>query len=158
MSDFSKESLDALAKTGISLEEIQQVSEILKTTRSKDDRVCVCGHTMSKHNKGVSGIVVCRPSALSCPCKRMHPVLRSDNVRPFMRKTSGHRKEHALMLGIAKCIEIGVNFNWIDDPLICERCKTETIVFPVCLTGQGYKAPDSMGYDHLLCEQCFGEV
>ena len=158
MSDFSQEAIEALAKTGISLEEIQQVSAALKTTRTKDNRVCVCGHTMTKHNRAQNGIVTCRPSAMSCNCKRMHPVLTSTDLRPFMRKTSGHRKEHALMLGIAKCIEEGATVKWIDDPLLCERCQKETIVFPVCLTGQGYKTPVSMGYDHLLCDDCFGEV
>lgn len=158
MSNFNEESMKNLAKTGISLEDIQKVSEILKTTRTKDNRVCVCGHTMSKHNRAENGVITCRPSALSCLCKRMHPVLKSDNIRPFMRKTSGHRMEHALMLGIAKCIEIGATFEWLEDPLTCERCKKETVVFPVCLTSQGFKAPDSMGYDHLLCDDCFGEV
>lgn len=158
MSDFNEESMKNLAKTGISLEEIQKVSAILKTTRLTDDRVCICGHTMTKHNKATNGVITCKPSALSCQCKRMHPVLKSDNIRPFMRKTSGHRMEHALMLGIAKCIEVGATFEWLADPLICERCKEETTVFPVCMTKEGYKTPYSVGFDALLCNDCFGKV
>ena len=156
--DKSQASLDALAMTGISLEEIQQISNALKTTRSKDNRVCVCGHTMTAHNKAVNGIVSCRPSAMSCMCKRMHPVLVTDNLRPFKRKTSGHRSEHALMLGIAKCLQDGGTFEWIEKPLTCERCQKEKIVFPVCLTGQGFKTPISSGYDYMLCDDCFGDV
>lgn len=151
-------SLDALAKTGISLEEIQKMSEILKTTRKKDNRVCVCGHTMTTHNRATNGIVICRPSAMSCECKRMHPVLTTNNLRPFKRKTSGHRMEHALMLGIARCIEMGGTFEWIADPLTCERCNQEAIVFPVCMTKEGHKTPYSVGLDALLCNDCFGKV
>ena len=154
----NQSALDALAKTGISLEEIQKISEVLKTTRKKDNRVCVCGHTMTTHNKSSNGLVICQPSAMSCKCKRMHPVLTTNNLRPFKRKTSGHKTEHALMLGIARCIEMGGTFEWIEDPLTCERCKEETIVFPVCLTKDLYKSPDSVGYDFLLCEDCFGKV
>jgi hypothetical protein len=151
-------SLEALAATGLSYEAIQKISETLLTTPSKDDRVCVCGHTMSKHKKGANGIISCVPSRHQCPCKRMHAVLRSDNIRPFMRKTSGHGEQHALMLGMVKCIEIGATVEWIDSPLICERCKEAKPVKPVCLTQQGFKNTYSLGYDALLCDDCFGEV
>jgi hypothetical protein len=157
-SDKQQSSLDALAKTGLSLESIQEVSEALKTTRKKDNRVCVCGHTMTAHNKAENGVIFCRPSALDCNCKRMHPVITTDNLRPFKRKTSGHKTEHALMLGVARCIEMGGSFEWIEDPLLCERCQEEKIVFPVCLTSQGHKTPLSMGHDYLLCDDCFGKV
>lgn len=151
-------SLEALAATGLSYEAIQKISETLLTTPSKDDRVCVCGHTMSKHKKGANGIISCIPSRHQCPCKRMHAVLKSDNIRPFMRKTSGHGEQHALMLGMVKCIEVGATVSWIENPLICERCAEAKPVRPVCLTQQGFKTPFSVGYDALLCDDCFEEV
>ena len=153
-----EESLNALAAMGISYEEAKEISEALLTTPTKDDRVCVCGHTMTKHNMTSGGLVSCRPSRYQCPCKRMKAVLRSDNVRPFMRKTVGHKTEHALVMGITKAIEVGASIQWIEEPLACERCKTVGPVQPVCLTQKGFKTTFSMGYDYLLCEKCFGEV
>jgi hypothetical protein len=88
----------------------------------------------------------------------MKPVLRSDNVRPFMRKTVSHRAEHALVMGITKAIEVGASIQWIEEPLKCEKCQIEGPVQPVCLTQKGFKTPFSMGYDYLLCDKCFGEV
>ena len=118
-------SLEALAATGLSYEAIQKVSETLLTTPTKDDRVCICGHTMSKHKTTSSGLISCVPSRHRCPCKRMHAVLKSDNIRPFMRKTSGHGEQHALMLGMVKSIEVGATVSWINTPLTCERCGEE---------------------------------
>ena len=153
-----EESLNALAALGISYEDAKEVSDVLLTTPNKDDRVCVCGHTMSKHNVGSNGVVSCKPSRYECPCKRAKPVLTCDNLRPFMRKTDGHGTRHALVMGIAKAIEIGATVKWIDDPLTCEKCGTEGHVQPVILTQKGFKTEYPLGYDYLLCNKCFSEV
>jgi hypothetical protein len=153
-----EESLSALAAMGISYEEAKEISEALLTTPTKDDRVCVCGHTMSKHNVSSNGIVSCKPSRYECPCKRAKPVLTCDNIRPFMRKTASHRTQHALVMGITKAIEIGATLKWIEEPLVCERCKEPAQVQPVCLTQKGFKADYPTGYDYLLCDKCFSEV
>lgn len=157
-SNPKEESLGVLASMGISFEEAKQISETLKTTRLKDDRVCVCGHKMSNHSKTSTGLVSCVPSRLQCPCNRMHPVLRSDNLRPFMRKTTGHGVLHALVLGLTKAIEIGATVEWIENPTRCEKCKEEASVKPVCVTKQGYKTTESVGWDSLLCDKCFKEL
>jgi len=149
-------SMEALAATGLDIEKIQAVVEDLKEKRHRDDRVCICGHTVAKH-KSSGGFVSCIPSKLVCLCKSVVPVLRSDNIRPFMMKTYGHKEEHALMLGMVKAIELGATIEWIV-PMQCSRCKAETRVFPVCVTSTGFKTPESVGYDRLICEQCFKEI
>lgn len=153
-----EESLNALAAMGISYEEAKEISEALLTTPTKDDRVCVCGHTMSKHTIGSNGIVSCKPSRYECPCKRAKPVLTCDNIRPFMRKTVSHRTQHALVMGLTKAIEVGATVRWIEEPLVCEKCKQVAKVQPVCLTQKGFKSDYPTGYDYLLCDQCFSEV
>lgn len=157
-SNPKEQSLELLASMGISFEEAKQVSEALKTTRLKDDRVCVCGHKMSNHRVSGNGLISCVPSRLQCPCKRAKPVLRSDNLRPFMRATKGHGLQHALVLGLTKAVEIGATVEWLEMPTKCERCEQEAKVRPVCLTKSGFKSSENYGYDYLLCDTCFSEV
>jgi len=154
-SNPKEESLQLLASMGISFEEAKEASEALKTTRAKDDRICVCGHKISNHSTSSSGLISCVPSRLQCPCKRIHPVIRCDNLRPFMRKTDGHGVRHALVLGIAKAIEIGATVEWLENPTVCERCGQAARVKPVCVTKQGYLVPESVGWDSLICDECF---
>lgn len=155
-SNPKEESLGVLSSMGIDFEQAKQISETLKTSRSKDDRVCVCGHKMSNHTVSSGGLVSCTPSRLQCPCKRNHAVIRSDNLRPFMRKTTGPGMLHALVLGITKAIEIGATVEWIETPTRCEKCDQLASVKPVCVTKQGYKVEnESVGWDYLLCDDCY---
>jgi hypothetical protein len=63
---MKQSSLDALAMTGIELEELQDVGAALQREAPKDSRVCICGHSMNKHT-AVNGYVLCKPSRMACP-------------------------------------------------------------------------------------------
>ena len=46
---MKQSSLDALAMTGIELEELQDVGAALMREAPKDSRVCICGHGLNNH-------------------------------------------------------------------------------------------------------------
>jgi hypothetical protein len=107
---MKQSAIDALAMTGIELEELQDVGAALLKEAPKDSRVCICGHSMNKHT-AINGYVLCKPSRMACPCKAVRPVLTSTNVRPFMRKSLGSGSAHALMQGFRKAIELDADIS-----------------------------------------------
>jgi len=146
---------DALAKLGMSLEEVREVDEKLtrKNKAKRDRRVCLCGHGVSKHTT-FNGILVCKPSAMMCPCKRLRPVLEAEDTRMFLRKTEGAGAMHALSRGIYAALEAGRSVEWIVD-LTCDKCNaTDKRVVPVPVTQNGFLADYATGFDALLCDDC----
>lgn len=146
---------DALSKLGMSLDEVREVDEKLtkKNKIKRDRRVCLCGHAVSKHTT-FNGILVCKPSAMMCPCKKIRPVLEADDTRMFLRKTEGAGAMHALSRGLYACIEAGRKVEWIVD-LACDKCgATDKRVVPVPVTQNGFLADHATGFDALLCDDC----
>lgn len=155
---MKQSSIDALAMTGIELEELQDVGAALLKEAPKDSRVCICGHSMNKHAV-INGYVSCKPSRMSCPCKAVRPVLISTNVRPFMRKSLGSGSAHALMQGFRKAIELDAEISWIDPPT-CDyqkngsKCGSTEQVVPCLVTQNGFYTTEPTGYDVFLCVSC----
>ena len=155
---MKQSSIDALAMTGIELEELQDVGAALLKEPPKDSRVCICGHSMNKHAV-INGYVSCKPSRMSCPCKAVRPVLISTNVRPFMRKSLGSGSAHALMQGFRKAIELDAEISWIDPPT-CDyqkngsKCGSTEQVVPCLVTQNGFYTTEPTGYDVFLCVSC----
>lgn len=155
---MKQSSIDALALTGIELEELQNVGAALLKEAPKDSRVCICGHSMNKHSV-INGYVSCKPSRMSCPCKAVRPVLTSTNVRPFMRKSSGSGSSHALMQGFRKAIELDADISWIEPPT-CDyqkngtKCGSTDQVVPCLITQNGFYTTEATGYDVFLCVSC----
>jgi|LauGreDrversion4_1035100.scaffolds.fasta_scaffold02376_8 hypothetical protein len=155
---MKQSAIDALAMTGIELEELQDVGAALLREAPKDSRVCICGHSMNKHT-AINGYVLCKPSRMTCPCKAIRPVLTSTNVRPFMRKSSGSGSAHALMQGFRKAIELDADISWIEPPT-CDyqkngtKCGSTDQVVPCLVTQNGFYTTEATGYDVFLCISC----
>jgi hypothetical protein len=128
--------------------------------RVRDNRVCICGHGMSRHSD-VNGATFCKPSALTCECKAARPVLEADDTRYFLRRTNGPGTAHALVRGIAASGERGVRVRWIEQPT-CDRCgSAEGGILPAPVMRAGGRinpSGDSTGYDKFLCPTCIGEL
>ena len=73
----------------------------------RDLRVCACGHPVNRHTEidvygdGAKIALQCQTPRLTCPCKDLKPVLEVKDTRPFLHKTKGVGKSHALILGIS---------------------------------------------------------
>lgn len=148
---------DALAALGLSLDEAIEADQRLTEKKTRDPRVCLCGHAVNRHTI-VNGIVMCNPSRMSCPCKNCRPVIEVDDTRKFLRKTTGPGYEHALIRGIAALSEIGKSMKWIEPPK-CDRCSTtEGRIVPVPVTAGKTVAYEATGRDALLCDKCLGEI
>lgn len=155
---MKQSSLDALALTGIELEELQDVGAALLREAPKDSRVCICGHGFNNHTV-INGYVLCKPNRMTCPCKALRLVLTSSNVRPFKRKSAGSGASHALMQGLRKAIELDAEVNWIEPPS-CDhpkdgtKCGSTDQVVPCLVTQNGFYTDEPTGYDVFLCPSC----
>jgi hypothetical protein len=153
--DVSEEKLELLDKT------------IAQDPRQNDKRICICGHSMSRHKRSEdTGRIECRPARFDCPCKHSRPVIEVPNTKYFLSRTLGSGEKHALTRGIflsqkAIADEFNQNAKWIID-LKCDDCGEETKVFPVMCDSDGYrlyeakkdgKDPDQ-GYYYLYCAKC----
>jgi hypothetical protein len=147
---------NALEMMGISIEEALEVDKQLTDkhkSKKKDSRICICGHAVVKHTV-YGGVVACKPSALTCPCKKVRSVLEAEDTRYFLRKTAGSGAMHALSRGIINSIKTHKSVTWII-PLECDRCgRSENNVVPVPVTQSGYATDEATGYDALLCPDC----
>lgn len=152
--------LDPLAGMGISLDEAIAVDKkLVAQTRKgrKDRRVCLCGHPVVRHNE-YAGVLSCKPTAMICPCKKIKPVLESDDIRPFLRKTEGSGALHALTRGIASAVSTEHKVTWLIN-LVCDRCAgTDGGVVPAAVTQGGRLSSSATGYDALLCGKCRTEM
>lgn len=151
---------EVLEAMGMTAEELL---DTLETTREnvprahRDPRICLCGHGVQRHTV-VNGIVYCKPTKMSCPCRKIRPVLEAQDSRLFVRKTLGAGPLHALALGIAAHVAARKSVRWIID-LACDRCgATGVPIAPSPVTQRGTTAPDATGYDALLCTTCRAEV
>ncbi len=142
---------------------------IAQDPRQNDKRICICGHSMSRHKiNDYSGKMECRPARFKCPCNRKHPVIEVPNTKYFLSRTAGSGEKHALTRGIylsqkALGEEFDNNAKWLVD-MCCENpaCKAETKLYPVMCDPDGFRLyesrPDNenpdQGYTWFLCETC----
>ena len=127
--------------------------------RTNDRRICICGHSMSRHKKGEHG---CKPVSFDCPCKRRVPVLEVKNTRYFIARSLGSGESHALVRGYfasKKAIpDFEESVKWIAE-LKCEneRCGKPTDLYPVITDEFGFrlhKDNEDRGINGFLCETC----
>lgn len=137
------------------VEDVRTAEEKIKAQSrpDRDKRICACGHPMNSHTISSSGIVLCTPSRMMCPCKVARPVLIAGDARKFLRKTMGPGPEHALSRGILASFEDGKDVAWIIDR-ICDRCGRDGNISPVPITREGIIKYEATGYDALLCRAC----
>ena len=139
------------------LDEALAADELLRSKPSeRDGRICLCGHPVGRHTIA-TGITYCKPSRMECPCKSCRPVIESDDVRPFLRKTGGAGRQHALGRGMAAAMEKGIHFEWTID-MECDRCHEQGRLSPVPVTQNGTATQEATGFDALLCTSCREQV
>jgi hypothetical protein len=149
----------ALASLGVSAEEVEQADADRRKEGPRDQRICVCGHAVSKHTivEG-RGQVVCKPSAMNCPCKSLRPVIKTNDTRCFLRKTDGPAAEHALSRGMIEVLKRNKTLEWII-PIVCDKCQKPTdkvIPTPVAQGTAGvYKKNEASSQNALLCRDCY---
>jgi hypothetical protein len=133
--------------------DVAQAEVILSRQKrsDRDNRICVCGHPVARHETGYA--VYCKPSKMECPCKKVRAVLQVGDVRCFLRKTSGAGQFHALGLGLKTAYDRGFAVDWLIDQK-CDKCGEEGAVSPVPVTINGVESSEATGYDALLCKKC----
>lgn len=150
--------LEGFAVSGEELEEA--LARARGKPRNADRRVCVCGHSASKHDFiDALGISSCTPSRLPCRCERLLSVVEVDDVRCFMWKTDGPGGDHALLRGLASLVSKGKRFEWVEENRRCERCgSTDEELLPCAVTPEMQVSRRSEKMNSLLCGNCIGEV
>ena len=155
MTEISSSAESALEALGISLEEATEVDKVFRQTRGNNRNVCICGHGETKHYFE-AGRWFCKPARLECKCRHLKTVLEAEDVRPFICKTTGGGKLHALSRGIAALalMDPPKKITWTVD-LYCDRCKnTDSVVTPVPVTEYGTPTTYPTGFDKFLCQSC----
>jgi hypothetical protein len=147
---------DPFSFMDFTLEEAIEADESVETGRTRDGRVCVCGHPMTRH-VFVAGLVFCKPTRMECPCKEQRAVIDTTDTRSFLRKTAGQGPLHALGRGLQNAIKAGHKVDWLID-MKCDRCETEGPIAPVAVSQRGVAMDEATGYDKLLCKQCRTEI
>jgi hypothetical protein len=133
-----------------------EAAEVLKDVeanpRGRDSGICICGHPRSKHVSTHIG-TVCSPAKHYCPCKKVRVVLEAPNLRLFLYKTTGADASHALVKGISRSVELGLETNWVGGS-VCDHCQKERKVSVVPVSQRGVEMSEPTGYDVLLCNEC----
>ena len=126
------------------------------TSRERDGGICICGHPKRRHTEtlGMVDTWTCQPSAMSCPCRKPRYVLEASDVRHFLRKTTGLGAFHALGRGMGSARTAGVEMNWIDEDMICDKCGQSGTLSPVALSTNGVPIEQPSQHNALYCRDC----
>ena len=147
---------DVFSALDFTLDEAIEANEELLNKGPRDQRVCLCGHAVSRHME-IMGMVQCKPSKMDCGCKKIRPVLEVGDLRVFLRKTDGAGSMHALGRGMATAAQRDIKMKWLETPT-CDRCSTEGPVSPVAVTQGGHISNHDTGFNALLCVNCRMEL
>lgn len=135
-----------------------------KLKKQRNHSVCICGHSVSYHTE-VGGRSVCSPTTIrSCKCSVVRPVLDVQNLRLFLRVTSGSGGEHALGQGITACDANGKAYEWIGTAgTKCDACLGDMEDWAnrhiVALDPfSGLPAERSTGIDKIVCTSCYLDI
>lgn len=147
---------EILISMGIDPDEAIQADKELTSKPRGDRRICLCGHSVNRHDLTV-GRPVCQIGKQFCGCRNLQPVLEAQDTRPFIRKTTGSALNHALTRGIAAAIENGQELNWIDGVRYCHKCQNTEEglrLTPMVVTANGVPADYDTGFNALFCDEC----
>lgn len=148
---------DILSAMGFDPDEAERTDkELTINARTKDKRICLCGHSVGRHDMEL-GRPVCVVGKLACNCRNLQPVLTVTDTRPFIRKTEGSSLNHALARGIAAARKIDVDISFIEESWACHKCGVagEAVrLVPMTVTANGLPANYDTGYNSLLCDDC----
>jgi hypothetical protein len=85
-------------------------------------------------------------------------VLKSSNVKSFIRVTDGPGAQHALSKGISGAIKSGATIEWIETPK-CQKCDFDGKVLPVSLNPVSLRVSQiGTRVNQMLCRDCIVEL
>lgn len=135
-------------------EDAQNTNQQLDSKRlDRDNRICICGHSIKRHGTDLRGNIHCKPSALYCPCRTPRAVLETQDVRDFQRKTLGAGKLHALGRGLATAVEKQHQVTWLIE-IKCDKCGEQGNIAPTPVKENGDIAHEATAWNALLCRTC----
>jgi hypothetical protein len=149
-------SQDPFEMLDVSYEEALAVNEDLMRKGPRDQRICLCGHAVSRHTE-IVGIVQCKPSKMDCACKKVRAVLEVSDTRFFLRTTEGSGAMHALTRGMVAARAKGVRIEWLGE-VKCDKCGAVGPVSPVTVTPNLHAANYDTGFNSMLCAECRAEL
>lgn len=142
----------------ITEEEIESAIADRVNGRKRDGRICSCGHSAGRHEDLGDGVINCRAVKYECPCVKFHAVLKSSNVKSFIRVTDGPGAQHALSKGISGAIKSGATIEWIETPK-CQKCDFDGKVLPVSLNPVSLRVSQiGTRVNQMLCRDCIVEL
>jgi hypothetical protein len=142
-----------------------------RANKAFDNRVCICGHPIGRHRVANTNVVEisrrqspeypktheCKPNATNCNCYQPRPILKTEDLRLFLRNTKGAGALHALGQGVVNATKKGVKVVWLEEPK-CDRCGTEGRVIPVSCDIHGRRKEENSPKNFLLCGTCASEA
>lgn len=164
---------DAIGGFGFDMEEAEQLLGQVEDRAQKvfDNRICICGHPIGRHrvaNGNTTEISKkqspsfpktheCKPNATDCRCYQPRAVLKTDDLRLFLRNTKGAGALHALGQGVVNATKKGVKVVWLEDPK-CDKCGEVGRVLPVSCDVYGRRKEENSPRNFLLCATCASEA
>lgn len=128
------------------------------TARTRSREVCACGHSMNCH-AFVDGrdVWMCSPARIDCKCTGPKPVLEAENLRLFLKSTTGVGAEHALGKGIVSSLARESAVTWLEEATRCDVCL-EVMEFPIPISidvATGRVTDTSSSVTKIVCVSCY---
>jgi hypothetical protein len=125
--------------------------------KSRDGRICACGHALTVHETPGNGVQGCFPTTAYCRCQAPVPVLEVSNKRFFMNSTRGWGEKHALSLGLFSLVKAGGKYKSLVDSR-CQKCQVQTVrLIPSSLTENLTITSEPGVVNLLLCSDCWSD-
>lgn len=142
-----------LGKLGTSSLEMDTLKE---NSRGSAREVCLCGHGISRHFKQRDAWM-CMVTKIWCRCSEPLPVLQSEDLKPFMFKTTGAGPHHALTKGLHALSQKGKGVKWIIVAQ-CQICRqSDAAVHATPLAENNRFSVEYAKQNALLCLACLKE-
>jgi hypothetical protein len=139
---------------GFSLVEGLAAIQEIEAAASRGSEVCACGHTMGRHSQEEGGgHSMCTGGKNTCMCRFPLAVLKVENARVFLRKTSGAGPFHALGQGITSALVNGQTIEWL---VGCVDCGAREGLSPVGLEHFNSKLilNEPAKLNKVVCSEC----
>lgn len=115
--------------------------------------VCICGHSMRRHESFGDGKSYCQVAKTFCPCETPKSVIEVEDTRPFMYNTNGYGSLHALFRGIKRLNQMGKSYR-LTLPSNCWACGQGADLQPVPINQFNEISNKGEARNALLCLTC----
>lgn len=148
--------------------DIGEVKAPEKVGRTRDGRICVCGHGARNHGATAreyfnaeitdvpAGSVACSVGRHQCKCEQFIAVLETSDNRRFMSRTIGPGADHALARGVNNALNAGAAVRWREG-IVCGKCGQSGKLLPVAIRvgpNGAVIARETTEHNYLLCADC----